>query len=304
MRYGVAVSLIVVVMRSGTLWAEASDGAKAAVGGGIGEEASSASLRAACRERAAGLRATLGGGFEVGVGAPFVVAGDLPEDRLGECLSGVIERASAFLWKSYFVRRPNEPVTVLLFRTERSYRANAKALYGDANVPYYGYYKSNRRTMLMNLSTGSGTLVHELTHALMEWDFPEAPEWYMEGLASLHEQCDARRWREGELVGAVNWRLSELQKAIAAGRLRSLRRLMTSDDFRGAEESLNYSQARYFCMFLQRRGVLTEFHKLFRKGRKEDPTGLSFAEEVLGGRRIEVIEREFLQWVGELRYPP
>ena len=41
------------------------------------------------------------------------------------------------------------------------------------------------------LATGGGTLSHELTHALMEADFPNAPGWISEGLASLHEQLGA-----------------------------------------------------------------------------------------------------------------
>jgi hypothetical protein len=158
--------------------------------------------------------------------------------------------------------------------------------------------------MVMDISTGGGTLVHELTHALMEYDFPGVPEWLSEGLASLHEQCNGEAWRRGELVGDVNWRLPALQTAVRSQRIRSLRELMTAGDFRGAAETLNYAQARYFCMYMQDRGILVNFYRSFRDGFKEDHTGLSFVEETLGGRRIEVIERDFLEWVARLHGQP
>ena len=238
------------------------------------------------------------------VDPPFVVAGDLPQHRLLSYGRHVIRHAAEAMWRQYFSNRPTEPITVLLFDSGEGYRAHAKRLYGDDRVPYYGYYKPECRTLLMNISTGGGTLVHELTHALIAYDFPEVPDWFNEGLASLHEQCDAEAWRRGELVGDVNWRLPDLQKAITAGRLRPLRELITADDFRGSLETLNYAQARYFCMYLQHRGVLAKLYRCFRDGHREDPCGLSFVEEVAGNRRIELIERDFLEWVARLRYPP
>jgi len=156
----------------------------------------------------------------------------------------------------------------------------------------------------MNISTGGGTLIHELTHALIEYDFPAVPDWLNEGLASLYEQCNSEAWKRGELAGDENWRLPALQKAIADRQLRPLRELITRDDFRGAQETLNYAQARYFCMYMQKRNVLIHFYASFRDGFKEDRTGLSYVEEALGGRRLEVIDREFRDWVMGLRWHP
>jgi len=63
----------------------------------------------------------------------------------------------------------------------------------------------------MNIATGGGTLVHEMTHALMAPDFPQAPIWISEGLASLYEQC---RVEKQSLKGDPNWRLPELKRAL------------------------------------------------------------------------------------------
>ena len=65
----------------------------------------------------------------------------------------------------------------------------AKKLYDDDDLSKYGYYKPSEKTMLMNINTGTGTLVHEMTHALVRYDFPDIPSWFNEGLGSLYERC-------------------------------------------------------------------------------------------------------------------
>lgn len=66
--------------------------------------------------------------------------------------------------------------------------------------------------MLMNINTGTGTLVHEMTHALVRYDFPDIPSWFNEGLGSLYERCSLNN---KTILGYVNWRLPSLQDAIA-----------------------------------------------------------------------------------------
>ncbi len=65
----------------------------------------------------------------------------------------------------------------------------------------------------MNISTGGGTLVHEMVHAFMHGNVPSCPVWINEGLASLFEQCALR---DGHIIGRVNWRLTGLKEALAA----------------------------------------------------------------------------------------
>ena len=49
----------------------------------------------------------------------------------------------------------------------------------------------------MNISTGGGTLVHEIVHPFIQSNFPNCPSWFNEGLGSLYEQC---RERNGKIV--------------------------------------------------------------------------------------------------------
>jgi len=127
-------------------------------------------------------------------------------------------------------------VPVLVFRGGESYNRNCETLFGERGISIYGYYKPKFRTLVLNLGTGQGTLLHELTHALADFDFPQMPDWLNEGLASLHEQSRFRADDEGPwLEGLVNWRLKGLKDVTEAGQLRSLALLLASPTFRGPD---------------------------------------------------------------------
>lgn len=245
-------------------------------------------------------RRELGEGFAVLEDPPFVIAGNVPATRLETLRREVIRRGSRALWEQLFRKRPDKPVRILVMADEVSYRATARRLYGDEDVARFGYWRPDGRTVLADLSTGDGTVMHELTHALMAADFPEAPDWYNEGLASLFEQ--SRFEKAGGLRGLVNWRLPALKKAAAGGKLPWLGDLMSLRRGRfyadGAAE--NYAQARYFCLFLQSRGVLAKFHAAFRDGLADDPTGAAQAVAACGAKDLDSLQREFLKWVETL----
>jgi hypothetical protein len=247
------------------------------------------------KAKAAELRPRLGAECSVLVRSPFVVAGDMTADELLGWYDRTIAPAARAMAYSYFKKPPIEPITVLLFTKEEPYDRYAKKLFNDEKVSVYGYYKPDRRTLVMNIDTGGGTLVHELTHALIVYDFPAVPDWFNEGLASLHEQCRFRPAGQG-LEGLVNWRLPGLQSAIKGKRLVSLETLMTDDDFRGASIGVNYAQARYFCLWLQEKGLLTRYYERFRAGQKDDPQGVATARAVLGGKEWSKIDAEFQAW--------
>jgi hypothetical protein len=180
----------------------------------------------------------------------------------------------------------------------RGHAAGPPGDYPPGGEPYFGYYQPTDRRMVMNINTGTGTLVHELTHALIVYDFPNVPTWFNEGLASLHEQCSVR---EETIIGLTNWRLPGLQSALKKGTLRPLRDLVTKRDFYGRLQGDNYAQARYFVMYMQTKGLLREFHKHFRahhSGRNADVQAI----EHVFGRKIGDVEKTFIAWVKTLRF--
>ena len=260
------------------------------------------SLRLACDHQADVWREQLGDDCHVVVRAPFVLAGDLTDESLITWHRNTIEPASRAMACSYFPKRPDAPISVLLFSGERSYEHYAKTLFADTGVSIYGYYKRGQRVLVMNIATGGGTLVHELTHALADFDCPRIPDWLNEGLASLHEQCRFRPDGSG-IEGLENWRLPKLQEAIRAERLRSLASLVGDDDFREHDLGLNYAQARYFCMYLDRRGLLQDFFRRWRKTQRDDALAVQAVRDTFADQDWDELDRAYREWVLTLTWP-
>jgi len=253
------------------------------------------SLRA---ERKKQMRNLLPDEFLVEEFSSFVIASNLSKKETAEIINNTIARAEKCFFNNYLEKRPDDITTIFLFKDDESYRKWAKKLYDDEDISRFGYYKPSAKVMLMNISTGTGTLVHELTHAFVRYDFPEIPSWFNEGLGSLYERCSLNN---DEIIGYVNWRLPTLQKAISSGKYTSLAELVKTDDveFYGDRSDFYYSQARYLCMYLQERGVLKKFYKTFRDGYSEDKTGKKYLEKVLG-MNLEEIDKNYVAWVKQL----
>jgi hypothetical protein len=137
----------------------------------------------------------------------------------------------------------------------------------------------------MNAGPGIGTLTHEIVHPLVEADFPGAPVWIDEGIASLFEAPVLPR--PGEIHGAKNWRLPRLRTALASRKERSEARLdalfgMPDDAFRGTDEDLHYAMARYACKWLDDRGKLWDFYRAWRDSVAEDRTGEAAFKAAVG----------------------
>ncbi len=255
----------------------------------------------ACELAAEKWKSDLGPECEVMVGAPFVLAGDLSRSELSGWLRETIGPAVRAMERSYFRQLPTEPVSVLLFGSERSYNHYAQSLFGEAGISIYGYYKPQKRTLILNIATGDGTLLHELTHAIIDFDFPGAPDWLNEGLASLHEQCRFRTSEQGSWIeGLANWRLAGLQEVIRQKQLPSIASLLDERSFRGAREGTNYAQARYFCLYLQSKGTLGDYYRSFRDNKTADPRGLLTLAKFFPEQTWQQLDQDFQRWALEL----
>jgi len=208
------------------------------------------------------------------------------EARARAVAERTVEPVAERLAKQYFEKSPRDGIRLVLFTSNATYRKGAAALTGEKPDTPFGFYSGELSAVIMNLSTGGGTLVHEMVHTFTETDFPDMPAWFNEGLASLYEQC---RFEPGRLVGLTNWRLPALQERLradaGAGRATGLlaRVVATStDEFYGASSGLNYAAARYLCYDLQQRGLLVRYYKEFRRDCRKDPTGRKTLERILG----------------------
>jgi hypothetical protein len=122
-------------------------------------------------------------------------------------------------------------------------------------------------------------------HPLLEADFPGAPIWLDEGIASLFEAPVMPR--PGEIHGTKNWRLPRLRAALGSNKERDLARLdvlfgMSDERFRDADESLHYAMARYACQWLDERGKLWAFYRAWRDDAAHDPTGEKAFATIVG----------------------
>lgn len=260
-----------------------------------GGDAAARELSKQCRATARRLAAQLGAECRILVEPPYVIAGDLSEESLKRHYRETIEPTARALAVSYFDARPDAPISILLFSDEATYRDYASQLADGLRTAYYGFYQRDARRIILNIDTGSGTLAHELTHALAHFDFPTMPEWFDEGLASLHEQCTFTE--DGlQLRGSSNWRLRYLLPAVRDETLRPLREMIASTTVRSEHALIDYAQARYFCLYLQSRGLLCPFYRKFRARAGVDATGETTLRELLGEDLADV-DAEFRQWV-------
>lgn len=237
-----------------------------------------------------------GQGFRVLVEAPFVVVGD-------ESAAKLRSRANFVRWvvrlieHDYFAKQPDKIIEIWLFKNEKTYRKGAKQFFDDEPNTPYGYYSPDDNALVMNIGPGAGTLSHELVHPYIEANFPRAPSWFNEGLASLYEQP---RERDGHMWGTTNWRLPGLTKMIKAKTLPSIKTLLatTRDGFYEADYD-SYAYARFLCQYLQDHGKLRDFYKQFVAD-KRDPTGQAALEAVLG-MELAAFDPIFQKWALGLR---
>jgi hypothetical protein len=241
--------------------------------------------------------------FSIVVQPPFVVVGDEPADLVKEHSERTVKWAVDKLKQDYFTKDPKDILDIWLFKDSASYEQNAVTLFGSKPTTPYGYFSSAHKALVMNISTGGGTLVHEIVHPFMEANFPTCPAWFNEGMGSLYEQCGEVG---GHIHGYTNWRLPGLQNAIKAGTLPTFRNLMSMDSsaFYDDDRGIHYGQARYLCYYLQQRGLLARFYRDFHANQKTDPGGYKTLQRVLQVRDMKVFQQNWEKYVLALRQGP
>ncbi|HJQ81421.1 MAG TPA: C39 family peptidase [Lacipirellulaceae bacterium] len=240
--------------------------------------------------------------FSLFIQRPFVVVGDGPSDDVKFICHRTVKWAIAQLKRDYFQRDPNEIITIWLFKDDGSYRKYAKSVFNDEPTTPFGYYSAAHRALIMNIATGTGTLVHEIVHPFVRANFPNCPAWLNEGLGSLYEQCGQR---DGHIVGYTNWRLAGLQRAIRDGTVPTFKVLTgtTDHEFYAEDRGTNYAQSRYLCYYLQEHGKLTKFYRDFVANQKDDPTGYKTLVKTLGEDDMEAFQMTWEKFVLRLTFP-
>lgn len=240
--------------------------------------------------------------FHIVVESPFVVIGNESREMVERRAAGTIRWAVERLKRDYFERDPDHIIDIWLFKDKASYEKHAETLFGERPTTPFGYYSSRHRALVMNISTGGGTLVHEIVHPFVAANFPQCPAWFNEGLGSLYEQCGDR---DGHIAGYTNWRLRGLQQAIRTRSVPSFEDLCNTrrNAFYTEDRGTNYAQARYLCYYLQEKGLLIKYYKAFLAAHRDDPAGYVTLQTVLGEEDMESFQDRWEQFVLKLHFP-
>lgn len=192
-----------------------------------------------------------------------------------------------FFRSHYFSHAPKRWITVLV--AERPYPLvdATRRLYPSVGLPQYapflGYYNpSDNLIMATGGRAGYGTLLHEMVHALMAADFPNAPAWLNEGLASLYERT---QWRNSTLHGLPNWRMDGMQES----KVHSIQEL-AEDAPQVGLHSREIAEYRLLLLYLDELGLLDDLYKKVR----DDPMGFSLTTALDDMQVTESGWRDFL----------
>lgn len=241
------------------------------------------------------------GNFHIEIQKPFVVIGDGGEKSVKRWSEGTVKWAVEKIKDRYFSKNPNQIIDIWLFKDKSSYEKNCELIVGYKPHTPFGFYSSHKRVLVMNISTGGGTLVHEIVHPFIESNFPECPAWFNEGLASLYEQCGER---DGQIWGKTNWRLRGLQFEIESGSLPSTKDLCstTTRQFYDSNAGDNYAQARYLCYYLQEKGLLQEYYNQFSKNVGKDKHGFTTLKRILNVEDMEKFDAFWQKYCLALKF--
>lgn len=209
-------------------------------------------------------------------------------------------RALPPLFHGRFVAPPPRAITVFVFPSTTPYDAFCHRRYGHPCSPAYARYDDARRELVVDVAPGGPTtLTHELVHPIVASDFPGAPLWFDEGLATLYEIPITPA--PGEITAGPNRRhdvlVSEL-KHPTSGEVVALDRLfaMTRETFTGKNEWLHYAVAHDFCWWMEKRGKLWAFYRTWREHADKDGSGRWSFKQVVG-ESVEEANGEWLAWV-------
>ncbi len=232
----------------------------------------------------------------------FVLVGDRPGPWF-DAAAALADKALDAFFHGRFDKPPAGPVTVYAFSSraafDRYVRKRFPAGVAESHEGDLGLYRADGslREIFANLEPGPETLGHELVHPILESDFPTAPKWLAEGIASLYEY--PKFPSAGEIRGADNWRRGVLLAALASKDERKEARLdrlfgMTDEAFL-QDGPTHYAAARYVCLWLEGKGKLWDFYRAWRDGVGEDPSGeKAFARVV--GKTPQEAEAEWEAW--------
>jgi len=188
---------------------------------------------------------------------------------------------------------PDPDITLLVFSSAARYREVAGSL--TRPIPSdWGFYLPAKRIAIANFGQSIGNLRHELAHPLIEDDYPGIPAWLNEGVGALYGTA---AWSKSGFKFLVNYRLRDLQQALAAGELPPVGALaeVGEPDVHGAKAGMWYAYARYVLLYLDAKGTLADVYGELRAAGADARKQRAVLER-------HVDDTAFRAWAKRLRY--
>lgn len=231
----------------------------------------------------------------------FVVFSDLDEKTTYSIIDNDIRNAIDAMVNSYVSKTPDSATAVFLFNDFEDYKKFTlkNTDIEEKDLSPYGYYKISQNIIVIRYVSWKGSTKHEISHRFTKADFPDAPSWFDEGLSSLHEKSV---FKDGKLTGEFSWRIVAIRRAISDNKYTGIKHLMKTndDELYGKRTSFYYAQARFLLMYLQEKGLLEKYYKLFKETYNEDKTGIKQLEKILG-KSINKIDEEYYEYINSFK---
>ena len=232
----------------------------------------------------------------------FVYLHTLSPERLAAARRE-IDEYSRLQWRDLFRNRVRQPLQIVLLTREDGPAMLDNGVGGFFNPGTNVLVCGDILSMKLNRTS---VVVHELTHALHFADQSARrqphPIWLVEGLGALFESS---RVVDDRLLPIHSARLTAVQQALARGRTIPWRTIMEMDQPRFMEVAgLAYAQARYMLFYMWEKGFLKRFYDEYTTTAafQSDRSALE-AFEVVFGRPIDEVERDWKQWIQTRQAP-
>lgn len=238
--------------------------------------------------------------FTITVEKPFVIVSDCPIDEVTDYSIRIVSQVVALLKKDFFLKDPDTIIDIWMLRDQKSYQFHTQQQFGIKAETPYGFYSPAHNSLILDISTGGGTLVHEMVHPFISTNFRNCPVWFNEALASLFERPTQS---DGHLYGMLNWRLGGLQEAIQKKQMPTINNLfhLKEHQFYNDSSGIPYAQAKYIAFYLQQQGLLVDYYHAFYENRNQDPTGIKTLVSLLNITDINEFESNWKDWVLQLQ---
>jgi hypothetical protein len=227
----------------------------------------------------------------------YVIFSELDENTTYNLIDKDIRHTVDAMSSNYVSELPDSVTAVFLFKEYESYKDFSVQTFrlDEKDLSPFGFYKISKNIIVIRYVSWKGSTAHEITHSLIQYDFPDIPSWFNEGLAALHEKYI---YEDGQIRGDFNWRIIALRRAFSESNYTYLKELMQTNDevLYSKRTSFYYAQARYLLMYVQSNGLLDNYYKLFRSTYDEDESGITQLEKTLN-KPLADIDKDFVEYV-------